>query len=330
MVPAAMQEPVTAPDAPRRVPRTDERLTRLGGPAVLAAILAGLWYLYGIHGNMQEVEYRGHSAIRWMVERWSGSGGDLSHGWLIPVVSAWLVWRRRVELRAAPRHISYAGLAVVILALVLHWAGIRAQLTRVSLLSLAGLLWGIPLYLYGRRVAGLLLFPCAYLLFCIPLSFLNDMTVPLRLVASEAATALLNGLGIAAVRTGTIIRSAAGGGFNLDIADPCSGLRSLLAMTALTAVYAYVTQETQGRRWVLFLAAVPLAMAGNVARILTIALVAQRWGQDAAVRVYHDYSGLIVFVVAILLMVGFGELLKTDFKQRMRGWTGNASSTASS
>ena len=279
---------------------------------VLTAVLAlcALILLYGVQGNAQEAHRLGPSVIGWMAMRWSGSGGDLSHGWLIPLVSAYLLWRRRRELAGARKQPCGAGLAVVALALVLHWIGFRTQLTRLSILSMILLLWGIPLTLLGRQVARLLLFPCAYLLFCIPLSFLDSVTVSLRIIASTISTVLLNGLGIAATQSGTAIYSAAGGGFDFDVADACSGLRSLLAMTALTAVYAYLTQEGQWRKWVLFLCAVPLAMLGNVVRIVTIALVAGGFGVDVAMKIYHNLSGFIVFTVAILAMMGVGRLLR--------------------
>ena len=91
-------------------------------------------------------------------------------------------------------------------------------------------------------------------------------------------------------------------------------------MTALTAVYAYLTQPTLVRKWLLFLCSIPLAIVGNMARIITIALVAQAFGQELAVGIYHDYSGYVVFAVAITLMVAVGALLSTDFKQVMGQW----------
>ena len=134
------------------------------------------------------------------------------------------------------------------------------------------------------------------------------------------STALLNGLGIAAERSGSAIYSAAAGGFNFDVADPCSGIRSLLAMTALTAVYAYATQKTLLKKWILFLCSIPLAIIGNIARITTVALVAKAFGQKVATGLYHDYSGYIFFPVAIGLMVGVGSLLNLDFNRMWNQW----------
>ena len=125
-----------------------------------------------------------------------------------------------------------------------------------------GLLWGIPFYLYGRHVARILLFPCAYLVLAVPMSFLNNTTVPLRLVASSVSAHVLNGLGVSVARVGTLITSTGSVDFRFGVDDPCSGLKYLIAMVALTAAYAYFAQEGRIRKWLLFLAAIPLAISG--------------------------------------------------------------------
>jgi exosortase len=190
----------------------------------------------------------------------------------------------------------------------------------LSLFALIMMSWGIPYYFYGWKVAKLLIFTCAYLIFCIPLNFLDTISFPLRIFAASASTGLLNGLGIEAERTGSAIYSGAGGGFNFDVADPCSGIRSLLAMTALTAVYAYFTQKTLLTKWILFLCAVPLAIIGNMGRITTIALVAQAFGERLAITLYHDYSGYVVFAVAIGFMVAIGAAMNVNYKQVWQQW----------
>lgn len=288
--------------------------------ALLGLMLVALWLLYGIQGNAEEVYFRGRSAIGWMVRRWSGSGGDLSHGWVIPLISAFAVWHMRRELSSAATQSGRWGFVLLLASLALHWVGYRAQLTRISLLSLILLLWSLPYYFYGWAFARHLLFPCSYLLFCIPMSFLNNITVPLRLIVTGVSTSILNGLGVAAVKSGTAIYSAAAGRFNFDVADACSGLRSLLALTALTAIYAWLTQKSLVKKWLLFLAAIPIAIAGNIGRIVTIAIVAQIFGQDAAIKIYHDWSGFLIFAVAILLMALLGSVLQIDYRERVRQW----------
>jgi exosortase len=194
------------------------------------------------------------------------------------------------------------------------------QQTRISLMSLVLLFWGIPFYLFGWQLAKKLIFPCSYLVFCIPLNFLDVIAFPLRILSSSLATGILNGLGIGAVRSGTAIYSTVAGGFEFDVADPCSGLRSLLAMTALTAVYAYFTQKTLLKQWILFIASIPLAVAGNIARIVTIAIMAEAFGGKFALTLYHDYSGYILFTAAISLMVVIGALLNLDAREVIAKW----------
>ena len=206
-----------------------------------------LWVLFHLLGKPVG-DLQSRSVFVWMVARWNDPlsyGTDYSVGWAIPCVSLWLLWRRRGEFAAAIARPAVAGLVVVLLALALHWLGVRTEQPRLSLAAFIGLLWGIPCFIYGRGIAALLFFPCAYLVFCIPFNFLNGMTFPLRLLASTAAAGLLNGLGIGVVRFGTIVRPLAPGGFDFNVDDPCSGLHSLFAMLALTAAYGYCTQRPQ-------------------------------------------------------------------------------------
>jgi len=305
--------------------RTD--LIRIG---LVSVIVAMGYVIFNFQGNTTDIHAFGRSAILWMARRWYESGGDFSHGWVVPLVSLGIIWHRRRELMAAPKEVSRLGLAVVIGSLLLHWLGAKSQQTRLSLLALIGLLWGVPFYLFGRDVAKILFFPCAYLIFCIPLNFLDSLTFPLRIFVTIVATALLNGLGIAAQRSGSAIYSMAGGGFSFDVADPCSGLRSLLAMTALTAVYAYLTQRTLLKKWILFLSSIPLAIIGNIARITSVALVAEAFGEKPALGIYHDYSGYVVFSVAIGLMVALGQLLNVDYRKAWLRWKSMISSHTSS
>jgi exosortase len=142
----------------------------------------------------------------------------------------------------------------------------------------------------------------------------------LRILSSSLAVNILNTIGIGAIRSGTAIYSNMAGGFELDVADPCSGLRSLLAMTALTAVYAYFTQKTLLKKWVLFATSIPLAVAGNIARIVTIAIVYESIGGRLAIGLYHDYSGYILFTAAISMMVVIGSVLNMDFSEVVAKW----------
>jgi len=282
--------------------------------AVLLLVLAGLiYYAYW----RQPVEHTA-GCYGWLVGHWSKIS-NYSHGPLIPVIAALLVWWKRRELLASPIAPTFWGAAVVAFAVACYYAGVKAVQPRLVVFSFVVLLYGLALALGGREIFRVLFFPITFLFLMIPLNFLDEQVgFPLRQLVASTSTALLNSLGIETVRVGTAIYSRV---FRFDVADPCSGIRSLMALTTVTAAYAYVTQHVQWKRWVLFLSAIPLAVLGNLARVTSIALVAQVYGQEIASKAYHDYSGYIVFGVALSVMVIIGLLLNFPYRRVIRNWT---------
>lgn len=287
------------------------------------ALIVGLVYmLFHLFGNMVP-DVGSRSAFTWMVARWGDKvsfGADYSHGYLIPFVSIGVCWWRRDLLIKAEKKMNKYGLWVIVAALLLHWLGAKIQQTRLSLMSLIMMIWGVPLYLWGWQVAKVLIFPCAYLIFCVPLNFLDALAFPLRMLSAKMATFFLNTLGIDSLQRGSAIWVGPGHEIPLDVADPCSGLRSLLAMTALTAVYAYATQKTLIKQWLLFGCSIPLAVFGNIGRITTIAVMSQAVGKEFALGIYHDFSGYILFTVSISLMVALGAVFNVGFREQFRKW----------
>lgn len=234
---------------------------------------------------------------------------DMSFGWYVPLFSLYVVWVERRKILESIGAPSALGLVLAVPFLLLGFIGVRGIQIRFGVLAFAGLCLTVPWALFGRATARRILFPCLFLLFCIPLAtFLDVVTVHLRLLASSVAYGVLSGFGADVVRQGTMLMSRSGA-FSIDIAEPCSGLRSIFALMALTAGYAYFNQPTWIRRGLLFALSVPLAVFGNVMRILTIAIVGTYASSEFATGFYHDYSGYVVFLVAILLMVGAGELI---------------------
>jgi exosortase len=295
---------------------------------LFSVALAMFFVMFHFVGNTTDTGAKGRSAILWMISRWSDSSismgnGNYSHGSLIFPVAIAIAWVKRKEIIMAEKRISKMGLAVIIGGVLIHYIGAKAQQTRLSLFGMVFIIWGLPFYFYGWQVAKRLMFPCAFLIFAIPFNFLDRLAFPLRLLAAHLSTGVLNGLGIKTILEGTTIKSSAGGGFVFGVEDPCSGLRSLLAMTALTAVYSFFTQRTTVKKLVLFVSAIPLAIIGNIFRITTIAIVAQAFGQELAGGLYHDYSGYIVFSIAIGLMVAFGAFLSLNFSELFFKWKRN-------
>ena len=234
---------------------------------------------------------------------------DMSYGWYIPLFSLYVLWQERRKVAESLGKPSAVGLLFVLPSLFVGFLGLRGLQVRFEILGFMGLLFGLTWTFFGRRTAGSVLFPIGFLLFCMPLhSYLDLVTIHLRLLAVSIASGTLQGCGVEIVRQGTMLASPTGA-FAIDIAEPCSGLRSLFAMMALTAGYAYFTQPTWFRRGLLFALSIPIAILGNVSRIFSIVIVAATCSADFATGFYHDYSGYIVFLVAILLMVATGGLI---------------------
>lgn len=299
------------------------RLTRkdVAPIAFGTALLTSLFLLFQWFGAAAGIGPYDNSALAWLIERWQDVGismgsGDYSHGFLVPVATLYLVWMQRDALIQAPKRVTPFALVPIVLSLLVHYVGYTTQHPRLSIISLIGLCWSIPLYLYGWHVGLRLMFPCAFLLFAVPMNFLDQLTFPLRIVNTRISVEILQFLGLEVRQIGTAIYDSpfdARATLKLDVADPCSGIRSLTAMMALTAIYGYVVLHGIWRRWMLFILAIPLAMAGNIFRIVSIGIVAEAIDTRLATGLPHDYAGFIVFGFAIFLMVMLSLFLKREF-----------------
>lgn len=282
----------------------------------LATLAAGVC-LYHFYGSDSAVGSEGRSVFGWVAMHWRIMQQDFKTNWAMLAMCCLAVWLDRDRLAKARVKASWTGTAVVALSLLAHVIGYRSQLPRISLASSATALWGLSWAVWGGEVARILAFPAGYLLLCFTNSLLVELTMPLRLMASKFAVVLLQGVGIAAANRGTVVQSAAGGGFTFDVADACSGLRSLVVMTALAAPYAWYTLKAGWRRLALFALSVPLAMLANSLRIFTLGVVAEWIGMKLAMQLYHDLSGYIVFFISILLLMAAGSLLNQDWRAKL-------------
>lgn len=294
----------------RSLPRRAEALWL----TVCFALAAVCFHFYG---NSSSVEQEGRSIFRWVAQQWANAGSDFSHGWLMPLFCAGLIWWRRKRIAACDHRTDVRGILLVAGALLLHWLAYRAQQPRISLAALVGVLWGIPLALAGPALARQLAFPALYLLLCFTSSLLFYATFQLRLISTAVATKLLNGIAIEAVRRGTAIYVMGPSPFQLDVADPCSGLRSLFVITALAAPYAYFSMRTRTGKILLFALSIPLAMLANTIRIVTLGAVGRGFGVAAAMTLYHDFSGYLVFGISVLLLTSSGAVINRLLSARL-------------
>lgn len=259
------------------------------------------------------------SCYWWLTTHWRLTS-SYSHGPLIPVIAAGLVWWKRAELKSVRLLPANRGITIVALAMFFYWFGYKANQPRAIVLSFVILLYGLVLGLAGREVLRVLFFPITFLLLMIPLNFLDEAVgFPLRMLMTSSSASLLNFIGVDTIRRGTALYSPTGL-FQLDVAAPCSGIRSLMALLTVTAAFGYVTQHVQWKRWVLFLSAMPLSVLGNMARVSSIAIVAQVYGKRFATTDYHDAAGFIVYGVALTAMVALGFLLNLPYRRLFDNW----------
>ena len=249
-----------------------------------------------------------HETFATLWRTW-GDNPNYSHGFLIPPVAIFLLLRVRKEFSESCGRGSVVGLVVIVAALAGHLLSIRAGVFMTQGYSIVLLLLGCVLFLFGIGAFKVAWYPIGYLVFMLPMPpvFINEVGFRLKVFAAKSGSAIAQRLGIPLARTGMTIHLPAG---SLRIADPCSGLRSLIALVALGALFAYLTEGPLWKRIVLFLCAIPLAVIANIVRISVLCAVANAAGIDAALGFFHDFSGFLLFVIALVGLFIVRKLLR--------------------
>lgn len=267
-----------------------------------------------------------HAIVMRMVGDWNYDP-NYSHGFLVPCLALWFAWGRLPQLRAAEVKPSAWGLGLLVLGIGLLGLGTVLIELFTSRASLVVLLLGTVLYLYGREVFRLLLFPLAYLLFMIPLPYTvyDALALPLKGLVSFAATGGIKLLGLPVLREGNVIIFP---NITLEVVDACSGLRSIMSLAALGTAFAFLFLPAGWRRWVLVLATVPIAVVTNTLRVFVTGVLSWYIGKDAASGFFHEFEGIVVFAAAMVLTAALGLVLVRA--GRPRQGAGGAGTSASS
>jgi len=249
--------------------------------------------------------------------QWVGRHHDpnFQHGIFVPIFAAFVIWQDRERLRAIPSSPSWAGLVLVVLGmitLIVGDLGVENFLSRVSLLIL---LAGLIILFQGWAFFRAVLFPWAFLILMIPIPnlIIQKVNFPLQLVASRLATNLLQLVGVPVFREGNLIQLAA---MPLDVAEACSGIRSLLSLVTLSIIYGYLLETRVWVRVALAVLAVPIAVVANSFRIFGTGLLVQTGHPDAAEGFYHALSGVLIFAVALTLLFAVHWLITLIWKSK--------------
>lgn len=243
-----------------------------------------------------------------MVITWSHDG-NYSHGFIVPLIAIYLLRQRWDALRELSVKPDNRGLAIICLGLILLLSGWFAAEYFTMRSSLIINIAGLILFLFGRDILQILAVPIGYLLFMIPIpSIVYDLIAfPLKQCVTRLSVSALHALGVAVIREGNIIMFPAA---TFEVADACSGIRSLISLAALAAAYAVLQPISTPRRWLIILSALPIAVAANALRVIATGILAQWWGARAAEGFFHEFAGIAVFLCALILLISFGELLR--------------------
>jgi len=261
-------------------------------------------------------------AINTMEWRWGRGSSYYSHGYLIPFVVWWLVRmnREKLDTLEAKGDFRYFGLGVVGFGLFLLLLGTFIRAYTVQEISLVVLIGGLVFFLCGRAISRVLLFPLLFLFAMVPMpmSQVQEITFKLKMLATRWSVALVDWLykvgvhSYIVIQDGSFVRWQKSDGAldEIIVGDVCSGLRSLIALIAFGALFAYIAKLSKTRKLILFAAAVPISLLANMWRIVTLTFIACRWGSEAAHGWVHDFTGYGIFAVAFILFFAFERFLQ--------------------
>jgi exosortase len=261
--------------------------TRVGTAVLVLLVSFGLLY---------------RNVIAKLVHDW-GVDENYSHGFLIVPLAAYLAWERRAQLANLAFRPSGWGLAIVWGSIAVLLAGLLGAELFLTRIAMIGTIIGAVVFVLGWHHLKALAFPIAVLLLMIPIPTIifNQIVFPLQLLASRVGEASLMAAGIPVLREGNIIVLA---NTSLEVAEACSGLRSLVSLLTLAIVYGYFTDRRPGVRVAIALASIPVAILANGARVAGTGIAAHYYGPAVAQGFLHTFSGWMVFVVAFLMLFG--------------------------
>lgn len=304
--------------------------------------------------------------VVWPYQHWAyEERSSVLHGWwrvlmadgnvewrfclLVPFVAGWLVYRSRAALRSLPAEGSWWGAPVLVFAVFCYWFGYKVDTGYLGFAALQASVAGLILLLGGRAWMRALFLPWAFLVFAWPFFPMDNLLAArLKIPTAQIAAQILALTGVDVVREGSTIVSAADPGnalalgqkFRLDVSDSCSGMRSLYALIMTGALFAILSLRDRWPRLILAVSTVPLAILGNVVRLLLLAYGSLLFGQEFAVgkqvdgrqvdSAFHMLAGFLLFGVALAGMFGLSALLEGRRRGKKKARVSGSGSAASS
>lgn len=262
-----------------------------------AALLAGLAMAY-------------FSTLQWMVQRYLGPDSYYSHGFIVPLVSGYFIWKDRHQLGRIGVESNWIGAILIVVAMLVHILAAALYVFSLSGFSLYLFVIGSVLFLFGRHALAKLFFPLAFLVFMFPVpeAFLTAISLPLKMLVAKTAVFITGLAGMPVFREGFQITIPAG---KMLVGNPCSGLRSIIAFLAIASILVHLRPLSKAKSALLFVSAIPIAMSANVLRVLFLISISHVWGLAAArpESFWHGASGIGTFIIGLLLLFLTGNAL---------------------
>jgi exosortase len=262
--------------------------------ALLGTVLVAIFLLY-------------FPFLKTLVVDWD-TNDNYSHGYFIPVITLYMIYSLRKDLARMPLHPSIIGLFLILCGLsllIVAKIGSEFFLQRFSIIVV---LLGMVHFLCGFAYLNKLALPILYLVFMIPLPAIiwNKIAFPMQLFGSYLTEQVIYLIGIPVFREGNVLHLAE---TTLEVVAACSGLRSLVTMFALSGALSFLSTLSPLKKWILFFAAAPIAIFANIVRLTATAILASIYGSDVAQGFLHDFSGIVIFVLGLSMLVGVNSLL---------------------
>ncbi len=271
-------------------------LTPQNRTMIKSIILFGLWALafYPVYPEL--------------ISTWLNHSNN-SHGILVPLISGYLIWQKRDQLGKAKIESSKWGALILLLSLILYIVSYAGAVAVVSRAIIVTSLIGLVLLNFGSPVFRIIAFPLIYLIFMIPVptSIYGLVAFPLQLFASDVSAFIIGILSIPVFQEGNMLYFVQ---TQLEVAEACSGLRSMMAFVMLSCLFAYMMRPSWKRRFIIVLSAIPLAIFANIIRVTGTGILAHFYGDKVARGFLHEFSGLAVFAFGFVLLMGEYWLLE--------------------
>ena len=238
-----------------------------------------------------------------------------SHGILVPFISLFLIWKKRTELKLCSIIVDMRGLFLLFISLVLYIASYAGDVTVAARSMMVFSLMGLVLYNFGKYIFKKIRFPLLFMLFMIPIpvSIVGLFSLPLQRLASDISAALIRMASIPVYQEGNMLYFAQ---TQLEIAEACSGIHSMMAMLMLGTIFVYLTRMSLLGAVLMIASAIPISMIANIARVTGTGILAHLYGAKVAKGFLHEFSGIAVFFLGLTLMWGcyllFRNVLKHD------------------